>query len=138
MEWLIAYLFCALVVPAIIGAFIVNDCSYDLDFKQPSDLFVALVVCLLWPITAVVFSWVKARKLYKASKSQHIEDVHNVMKNFRGYGQHDRSALIAADESELKLLIKAYRKNQVAVDPWLIEALREELMRRNMERTLLK
>jgi hypothetical protein len=139
MGWFIAYLCCAFIIPTIIGELLVaNEEAGELDFKNTGDVMCCAMACLLWPATLIGVSYTYGSKFYKKRKRAHKEHLANLVESLRSNRSVDRSELVSSDESKLKTILKAYRKEQVLIDTVIVEAIRDELLRRNMERNLLK
>jgi hypothetical protein len=104
---------------------------------EASDVFGIALFCVFWPPVIgvlVIVATVEARKNYFVDTSREILRKHNV----DGIGIHDRSGLMVIPESDLKFLLKNYRKNRIKLDSKIVELIRDELMHRNAERFLFK
>ena len=91
---------------------------------------------LVWPIAIVVlvFMWLI---------SDYIEDTEKRDRQMAEKYQfcHDdriKDIVVEANEKELKRVLKLIRKEKIELGKNVIEAIREELLSRNMEKNLLK
>jgi hypothetical protein len=134
MGWLIAYLVSTVVVPGFYGAFMLDHDSKIVLNGGESCLFL-IIICFGWPLFFPFDAYekgTKAHRKYVVDKAERI-----VSKNGIGHDRFDRSNMVAIPEKDLKFALRAYRRKYIELSPSTAEIIREELMHRMTERSLL-
>lgn len=133
MGWFIAYLVSVIVVPTIYMA--ISTSLAGEQFKAKGEEFLlALMLCLIWPITFSVDVYDKVTKARKESTRLKVEELSRKIYENR----HDRTFMVDIPEGELKYLARMYRKKKTELNASQFEMIREELMHRLTEKHLLK
>jgi hypothetical protein len=140
MNWITYYLISSFVAPALYVAIITDpsDSKTHVKIDERGDGFAYMLLCLVWPIAFLILGWDKidrGRKALIRDAAQEIVSEHDLED---GHIYKGLNVFVSFAEKDLKTLIKAYRLGVLDLEVNRIEAIREELLRRNMERNLLK
>lgn len=142
MSWIILYLLSALFVPAIVGAIAHAHYDFNLSLDEPGHYIGMALGCLVWPVAGAILAY-EHYDTFVLKNTKH--GIANAIEKcgFDRDSKHDSrngyNPLVEAKESDMKYLIKKYRKGyEVYIKSSYIEAIRAELLQRNMERNLLK
>lgn len=94
-------------------------------------------VTVLWPIAVfIVAPYVAIRENLEHRLRSEADEIKYKVK--LGSNKFDRSDIVAVPERELKILLKAYRKELIQLEKAQVEMIRDELMHRTAENQLLK
>jgi len=139
MEWIIAYLLSVFVATVIYAAIIVSGSGEDakITISRGDEIFLAIIFCFAWPVTMSISS---AQGIIKRYKANVVETAKRIIRecDLADMNRHDRTLILNVPEWKLKYVFKAYRRKLIELKSAQAEIIRDELMSRNMERTLLK
>lgn len=137
MAWLLAYFIGSVVVPTFYGMIILSDSDNKFELNRTEDAVIFGLCHLLWVIfipSDIV------QRILETRKARIIREAKSTVQSV--FGRKDRyetnTSLVEVDEDNLKLVIYACRKNFISISAGELEAVRNELCSRNMERNLLK
>ncbi len=126
-------------MPVIYSIIVIDpdDSKTHIDLDEKGDGLLLALVVFFWPISFALQGWdqvSQARAKLIREQAMSVIDEWDINKKHK----FERSDTIRIPESDLKILIKAYRLKLITLDTSYVEIIREELLSRNMERNLLK
>jgi hypothetical protein len=134
--WLLYYLITVIVVPTTYAMLFVVTHHNPIQISYGFDVLIIVIKCLLWPILVpydIATNLKKTRLGNLKSRGNSIVRRHRI-----GENTQDLSNMAVIPESELKLVLKAFRKKAISLSHTQVNMIRDELINRVTERTLLK
>ena len=121
-------------VGLVIGLMAVEQEKIVLEDK--ADVILSIGMMTLWPI---VLLSIPVALLWESVEKRLRDKAHRVINSYNiGSDKNDRSWVVQVPEKDLKILLKAHRKEIIKLVPNQIEIIRDELMNRLTEKALLK
>jgi hypothetical protein len=134
MIWIAAYLLSIIACAVVVGLIQVEHSNVRLE--NPSDIWGTLLFVSIWPLILIAIPFLF---FFVGREDRLRQNASNILHKCNlGRDRNNREFVIAIPEDELKILLKASRKDLIKLEPAQIEIIRDELMHRMTERTLLK
>jgi hypothetical protein len=136
MSMLIALYPVSIIAVAMITGHLAIADEGEIKIKNVKDLWIILGVSSIWPLVLLTIPVIMMCENYERKLGSRARAL--LHDNKIGKDKNDRSFVVAISEVDLKILLKAHRKELIKLESNQIEIIRDELMHRMTERTLLK
>jgi hypothetical protein len=108
-----------------------------INIENQRDVFCMTAFFLFWPLVVLAIPVMALYDHYEGKLEREASQIISKY-NVKTIDENDRAGVVGIPESELKLLLKAVRKDCVQLSPEQIKVVREELQNRVVEKSLLR